>query len=217
MHRQPLLDLLERYVPTDESDAQCRDRFVEFVRGNPECFERSLEVGHVTGAAWLLSADGDKALLTHHRKLDCWLQLGGHADGDADVVRVALREAREESGIQNIELLDAEVFDLDIHTIPQHKDTPPHEHYDVRFLCQSKADHQLAVSDESHDLGWFTIDQLEQIDVDESIHRMCRNWRQLSAAPLRVDMHNASLVTNISLPVLLVRTVFLRSRADWLH
>lgn len=177
MHRRPLLELLNRYVPEDDADARCRQRFVEFVETHPDCFERSLAVGHITGAAWLLDPTGCKVLLTHHRKLNCWLQLGGHADGQCDVLDVAMREAQEESGIMDIEVIDTAIFDLDIHTIPRHKDVPAHEHFDVRFLMQANCD-KLTVSDESHDLGWFDAAALSNMNLDESIMRMRRKWLQ---------------------------------------
>ncbi|MEO7325700.1 MAG: NUDIX hydrolase, partial [Dokdonella sp.] len=88
--------------------------------------------GHLTGSAWLVSADGARALMTPHRKLDRGLQLGGHADGDPDLARVALREAEEESGLHDLEVESA-IFDIDRHRIPAHGDEPEHWHYDVRY------------------------------------------------------------------------------------
>src|SRR5215510_11521790 len=90
----------------------------QFVAANPNCFERSLQIGHVTGSAWIVDLDRTHALLTHHRKLNKWLQLGGHADGDPDILRVALREAREESNLDAIRPVSENIFDVDIHVIP---------------------------------------------------------------------------------------------------
>ena len=98
------------------------DHVRQFVRVHPDCFERSCREGHITASAWIVSADHRAALLTHHRKLDRWLQLGGHCDGEADVAAVALREAREESGLVDLRFAyagDAPVpVDLDVHPIP---------------------------------------------------------------------------------------------------
>ena len=99
MHRKPLLDLLARYRASHPDEAACADRIRALVETQRDCFERSCFPGHVTASAWLLSPDGRRFLLTHHRKLDQWLQPGGHADGDTDLPRVALREAREETGL----------------------------------------------------------------------------------------------------------------------
>src|SRR5512134_1717771 len=99
MHRTALLRTLECYLERYPEDRVRADHVRQFVRANPDCFERSNPEGHVTGSAWIVSADRRSFLLTHHRKLGRWLQLGGHADGDPDPLRVALREAQEESGM----------------------------------------------------------------------------------------------------------------------
>ncbi|NOX57414.1 MAG: NUDIX domain-containing protein [Planctomycetes bacterium] len=116
--------------------------------------------------------------MTHHRKLNCWLQLGGHADGDPDVLNVARREAVEESGIDDIAILNQNIFDLDIHDIPAHGNVASHKHYDVRFLLQSRSQEQVTISDESNDLAWFTVADLDAVDLDASIRRMQRKWLQ---------------------------------------
>lgn len=176
MHRTDLLDKLARYRPRDRRDACAKDRIAEFVRANDRCFERSLAVGHITGAAWLIDRASTHVLLTHHRKLDRWLQLGGHCDGDSDVLAVALREAREESDIEAIRAVDGEIFDLDVHVIPAHGDEPEHVHYDVRFLCQTTETERYRVSDESHDLLWLSRDEADRFDLDVSVLAMLRKW-----------------------------------------
>lgn len=104
--------------------------FVDFLR-EPQAFLRSNLAGHFTGSAWLVSGDGQRALLMHHRKLNRWLQPGGHADGDTDLARVALREAEEESGLSEL-VVEPDIFDLDRHRIPARGEEPEHWHYDAR-------------------------------------------------------------------------------------
>jgi ADP-ribose pyrophosphatase YjhB (NUDIX family) len=111
-------------------------------------------------------------LLTHHFKLDRWLQLGGHADGDPDILRVALSEAREESGLESIRPLSDAVFDVDVHPIPARGNEPRHLHYDVRFLLEADADAPLIISSESKDLAWVSLAEINQIAVERSIARM---------------------------------------------
>ncbi len=172
MHRQPLLSLLAAYQPFDEHDARARDRIVRFVESHADCFERSLAIGHVTGSAWIVDPSRSRCLLTHHRKLDRWLQLGGHADGDCDVLAVAMREAREESGLTSLRAVSTAIFDCDVHPIPERKSEAQHHHYDVRFLVEADPGEPLVVSDESHELAWIALDDVASRSGDWSVERM---------------------------------------------
>ncbi len=150
--------------------------FAELLGDEQDPFVRERLAGHFTGAAWLVSADGDRILLTHHRKLDRWLQLGGHADGDRDLRAVALKEAVEESGLSGLSV-GIGIFDLDRHWIPEHKGVPGHWHYDVRYVVRAGADENFAVSDESHALAWREIASIvDDAELDESLRRMARKW-----------------------------------------
>lgn len=174
MHRNHLLQLLRSYRARDARDRECRERFIEFVGSHPDCCERTLAIGHVTGSAWITNHPRTRFLLTFHKKLGLWLQLGGHADGETDLVAVALREAREESGLAEIALVSEEIFDLDIHLIPAGNGVPQHYHYDVRFLCEADDAAPLAISDESHDLRWLNREEVAARTLEESILRMLR-------------------------------------------
>lgn len=184
MHRAPLLELLKAYRPVDSDDAACLARFTAFVAAHPRCFERGLEIGHVTGSAWITDAAGGRVLLTHHAKLDIWVQPGGHCDGDPDVAAVALKEAVEETGLATLERAGAAIFDLDIHTIPARGATPAHEHFDVRFAFRVPAGTSEAfiVSDESHDLAWVRMDELERYTRERSMLRMREKWLRVRDA-----------------------------------
>lgn len=178
MHRQQLLSLVRDYEECYPDETSTVARFREFVERCPDCFERTLEEGHITGSAWIVDRSGDRVLLTHHRKLNLWIQLGGHADGDCDVAAVALREAEEESGLDQLCLIDR-IFDLDVHRIPERKSEAEHWHYDVRFLIQHRGKGRFVVSEESHDLAWLKIGEIETVTNEESILRMRRKWLAL--------------------------------------
>ena len=140
--------------------------------------QRTHPPGHFTGSAWLVGADGTRVLLTHHRKLDRWLQLGGHADGDADLARVALREAEEESGLAGLRV-EGDIFDLDCHAIPARGNDPEHLHWDVRYVVRAGADERYAVSTESLDLAWRPIAEIAaDTEADPSLRRMAVKWLQ---------------------------------------
>ena len=138
-------------------------------------FVRERLAGHFTGSAWLVDGDGRCVLLTHHRKLDRWLQLGGHADGDTDLAQVALKEAGEESGLAGLRVDAGEIFDLDRHWIPERGEVPGHWHYDARYVVHAGAGEDYVVGEESLDLAWREVAALAD-DADESLARMARKW-----------------------------------------
>jgi 8-oxo-dGTP pyrophosphatase MutT (NUDIX family) len=134
-------------------------RFLDLLK-HQRAFFRDHLPGHITGSAWISDISSTKVLLTHHAKLNRWLQPGGHADGDENVVRVARREAIEETGLKSIKLLTENIFDIDIHTIPVRPDFPAHDHYDVRFLFTADASEKFTVTEESHDLAWVPLSEI---------------------------------------------------------
>ena len=139
-------------------------------------FSRERLAGHFTGSAWLVDRTGTRVLLTHHRKLGRWLQLGGHADGDVELGRVALKEAEEESGLRGL-TLEPGLFDLDRHWIPARGDVPAHWHYDVRYVVRAGEDEAFVVSEESLDLAWRSIRELhDDPGSDASVQRMSAKW-----------------------------------------
>lgn len=175
MHREYLLGLLENYIPSDESETSSKGKIVEFVKRNRNCFDRSLEEGHITASAWLLSKDENGALLMHHRKLDGWFQLGGHCDGDSDVLAVAIKEAQEESGILDIVPVSREIFDVDVHLIPDNPKDKAHYHYDIRFLLKVNSDEAFKRNEESKELRWV-MKNGEMPSKEPSVIRMFEKW-----------------------------------------
>jgi 8-oxo-dGTP pyrophosphatase MutT (NUDIX family) len=157
-------------------EGEAAAQFLELLGDGEDPFERARLAGHFTASAWLVDRSGTRVLLTHHRKLDRWLQLGGHADGDRDLSRVALREAEEESGLRGLTVEPA-MFDIDRHWIPERGDVPGHWHYDVRYVVRAGDQEDYVVSEESHDLAWREIAQIATDPAsDESMRRMAGKW-----------------------------------------
>lgn len=145
---------------------------IGFVEAHADCLLRTCVPGHLTGSAWILDPERRRVVLVHHRKLDKWLQPGGHADGDPDLAAVALREAREETGLARLRLVSKAVFDIDRHRIPPHGATPAHWHLDLRFQIEAEPEEALAVSDESNDVQWVELTRVEEYNSEESMLRM---------------------------------------------
>ncbi len=204
MNRRSLMQALEAYSSTWATSAsgllkhptfslpeeqEILEKFQSFVEATPKCFDRETYPGHITGSAIITNKSLDRILLTLHGKLNLWLQLGGHADGEPYVDEVAFREAQEESGLKEFEFLPYEEllprnltgdflknqrplpFDFDCHPIPVRKDTPAHFHYDVRFVLVTDDTAPILISDESHDLKWFSIEEARKVTTERSMHR----------------------------------------------
>ena len=171
--RQSLHEALLQHAAT-HADAPVSD-FVCLL-DDADAFVRDRLDGHFTGSAWLVSADGLRTLLMHHRKLDRWLQPGGHADGEEDLAAVALREAQEESGLPGLRV-EGGIFDIDCHFIPGRGDVPGHWHFDVRYVVRATGRERFVVGEESHALAWREIATLaEDPAIDPSIRRMAARW-----------------------------------------
>ncbi len=170
--RLRLLELLDCYAPCSREDEAARERVYALIAGHPSCFSRTRREGHVTASAWVIDEACLRAVLVRHRKLRRWLQPGGHADGDVDLVRVAQREIAEETGLRRVALGAETIFDVDVHEIPANDAEPAHLHYDVRFLFLAPAGARLVCSDESTQVAWFTREDIERLDVDASVRRM---------------------------------------------
>jgi len=176
MKRLALTRLINNYSPTSSEEILFKKKMLQFIEANPNCFERSLESGHITASAFLLNKDHSKALLMHHAKLDKWFQLGGHCDGDPNVLAVAIKEAQEESGILGISPIHETIFDIDIHLIPANKKEKEHYHYDIRFLLQVTSDEKIIQNEESKELRWIEKNRDTIPTKDISVVRMFQKW-----------------------------------------
>lgn len=175
MYRKQLLDSILIYKSSkwcSKEDLSIADQFIHFITNHKDCFERSCQPGHLTASCWLWNPDESACLFTFHKKLKKWLQLGGHADGHSNLLEVALKEAREESGIEEIIALSTDIFDLSIHFIPENPFENSHLHYDVRYLLKLKKETPLKMSLESLDLRWIKPIDFPQYNLDRSILKM---------------------------------------------
>jgi 8-oxo-dGTP pyrophosphatase MutT (NUDIX family) len=183
MGAMSLIDSLARHVAADSLEAHHLRQMIEFAAAHDDPFDRSLSEGHFTGSAVVVSSDGARVLLVFHRRLQCWLQPGGHAEpGETTGEAVALREAREETGIDALTLHPAapRPLDVDIHRIPARADVPAHDHLDLRYLVIAAPGSEAEPCGvETRGAKWVTWDGIDDVRPDLPMRRLldkARRW-----------------------------------------
>lgn len=172
MNRGKLKFLLENYRTPFEEEQSFLNDFIQLAEDNL-AFSRERQEGHFTASSWIVNKRRTHTLLTLHKKLNRWLQLGGHADDNENLLEVAIDEAREESGLTSLRIVDQFIFDIDKHIIPASQTVDQHFHYDVRFLIEAEINEPLTISAESKDLAWVAFDSVaDVVRYNPSILRM---------------------------------------------
>ena len=176
------LELLEAHQAEDHKEFDDLKRMKSFIARNNDCYGRSNPRGHITGSAFVMD-EKRRLLLTFHAKLERWLQLGGHSDfGELSPKDTALREAREESGLQDLVFhpaFGAKPVDIDIHVIPARDDEPAHNHLDFRFVLLTADPEKIIVSAESRNLQWWALDQMPNLGFDGALERALGKLRRV--------------------------------------
>ncbi len=170
MERLQLIRALKSYLTPYSEESNFIKPFLKLLESEG-AFQRTNLPGHITGSVWIVNSTKQQALLVHHVNLKKWVQPGGHADGDENILRVALREAEEETGIKKFKITPS-IFDIDIHTIPARNNFQEHFHYDIRFLIEADEHDPIIVSEESHDVKWIAMGDLEKYTTERSVLRM---------------------------------------------
>ena len=166
--------IIDDFDPADGAQTVHRQAVLDFIDEHPDALHRSCLVGHLTASAWVINHAGDRGLIMYHSKIQLWVQPGGHADGDANLAAVALKEASEETGIVGLEVYSSPI-DIDIHLFVNRKQTEPdHLHHDLRFLVRAPEGAVEAGNHESEALRWITEDELADVSLglDESTIRL---------------------------------------------
>jgi 8-oxo-dGTP pyrophosphatase MutT (NUDIX family) len=178
-----LAETLQHHVPTDAREERDLDTIRRFVAEHHDPFDRSIPDAHLTASAFVVSADTRALLLIYHRRLASWLQPGGHGEpGEAEGDAIALREAREETGIEGLALHpDApRPFDVDVHRIPASGETPAHDHLDLRYVVIAPAGAEPApCALETRGARWYLWSELEGVPRDQPMHRALAKIRKL--------------------------------------
>jgi len=177
MNKAELNELIRRY-PSDDTNKALT---LLFLQNHDNFRSRDNKYGHITASCWVINQNRDTALLTHHKKLDKWFQLGGQIEAeDTDIYSASQRELQEESGLRSGKILLREIFDIDVHKIPTKKGVPEHFHFDLRILFQADDTEVISFdTNESMLVKWMHLDEIEKVSREESITRMIDKTKRL--------------------------------------
>jgi 8-oxo-dGTP pyrophosphatase MutT (NUDIX family) len=174
------MELLKNYNPTSEEEKHCKDKMLQLYEAKGEkAFKRNSLEAHFTASALIINTSTKELLLLHHKKLNKWLQPGGHADGETNLEKVARKEVYEETGLNNLKLASNGVYDIDIHHIPESKGIPEHYHYDVRFAYFCNRKEKTKINSESNDFQWIKINEVNRITSEPSILRLVQKTKTI--------------------------------------
>jgi 8-oxo-dGTP pyrophosphatase MutT (NUDIX family) len=179
MNKKFILDLLQNYQTSFSGEVEFQKQMTRFLEQNDDFDLRSNLIGQITGSAWIVNKERTKVLLIHHKKLNKWLQIGGHIeDSDQTIEETILREVKEESGLTNVKLLSSSIYDIDIHTITQKKEIAEHLHFDIRLIVEADENEILIPQDEEIlDIKWYPLHEVQNLaesnaSINQSMKRM---------------------------------------------
>ena len=157
-----IYEQIKAYRPWNEQERQDQVLILDFLRKNPDAFYRTNLLAHMTASAWVVNPQRSKVLMVYHRLYDSWSWAGGHADGEEDLLAVALREVREETGVQRLRPVTEEIYSLEVLTVDGHEKhgryVPSHLHLNVTYLLEAEEDQPLRVCEaENSGVAWFSL------------------------------------------------------------
>lgn len=167
-----ILKEIESYKPWDSEEKEAKEKIVEYLKTNNIIIDTENKDGHLTASAWIVNSKRDKILMTHHKILDIWIQLGGHTNKGETAFIAALREGYEESGLKTISEVNKDIFDLDVHYFPETRKNKAHYHYDIRYLFEANENDEIVVSNESKDVKWISFEDLYKFTDEKALQRM---------------------------------------------
>ena len=162
--REKLLKSIKEYKPFNEQEEMDKTLILNWIENNENAFLRENAVAHITASAWVVNKDRSKVLMVYHNIYNSWSWLGGHADGETDLLSVAVREVKEEAGISNVRPVSDEIFSLESLTVDGHvkkgKYVSSHLHLNVTYLLEADSEEQVSVkADENSGVAWFTPEE----------------------------------------------------------
>ena len=171
---------IEKYIPVNEQEENDKKIILNFLKNNSDCLTRENEIAHFTTSIWTVNKERTKTLMVYHNIYDSWSWIGGHADGEEDLAKVALRELKEETGVENAVLVSKDILSLEILTVDGHikkgKYVPGHLHLNVTYLAEADEDQMLVINEEENKgVKWFSFEDVINVSSEpwmvESIYK----------------------------------------------
>lgn len=159
-----IVEEIKKYRPCNAQEQRDQTLILDFLEKNGDAFLRSNLLAHMTASSWIVNPERTKTLMVYHNLYDSWSWTGGHADGETDLLSVALREAREETGIEHVRPLSPEIFSLEVLTVDGHEKrgeyVPSHLHMNVTYLLEAEEGDTLHICrEENSGVAWFTLEE----------------------------------------------------------
>ena len=178
-----LYEQISNYVPYDEKEALDKEVMLKFISSTEDVLTRENQIAHMTASAWITNKNRDKILMIYHNIYDSWAWVGGHADGDEDLLHVIRKEIEEETGIKNAKLLDDKIYGLNIVSVDDHikrgKLVNSHLHMDVEYLFEADENEVLKIKeDENSGVKWVPIDEVEICTTEEKMRAIYRKMNE---------------------------------------
>ena len=167
MNRGELIKSIEKYMPWNEQEERDKENMLRFLESAPDAFDRSNAIAHMTASAWVVNREKDSVLMVYHRIYDSWSWTGGHADGEPDLLSVALREVTEETGVSGVRPASENIFSLEILTVDGHEKrdryVSSHLHMNVTYLLEADDTEPLKICEaENKGVAWFPLQEALQ-------------------------------------------------------
>ena len=164
MDRQELMESIRAYQPFNEQEEMDKSLILNWIETQDDAFSRDNTVAHMTASAWVVNKDRSRVLMAYHNIYDSWSWLGGHADGETDLLAVAIREVKEEAGIRHVQPVSKEIFSLESLTVDGHVKrgcyVSSHLHLNVTYLLEADSEEAVAIkADENSGVAWFTPEE----------------------------------------------------------
>ena len=163
---------IKKYIPVNEQEIKDKEIIIDFINKNEDVLTRKNEVAHLTSSGFIVNKKRDKVLMIHHNIYNSWGWTGGHADGDSDLLEVAIKEAKEETGIRNVRPIIDDICCIDILTVKGHikkgKYVAPHLHLSVAYVLEADETEEVKVKeDENSGVKWVDIDKVLELTDEE--------------------------------------------------